>query len=348
MSKSMKILLVLMCLVLTVFVGCSSQEAGNNASENTSNNTSNNTSSDAEKPAEKAEKFPSKPLELIVPYSAGGGTDTVARAFASVASSYSDVPIRVVVMPGSGGAEGSKYVADAEPDGYKINIGTMGSHLTTPLLEDVGYTTDSFIKVASVSEPTYLITVSVDSPFNTFEELIEQAKANPGTLSYGSSGAGGSAHFGMEILSGKIGIELKHVPFNGSSEAIAQTMGGNVDLSFPTAGSGLKHVTGGKLKALAVTGKKRLDALPDVPTIKELGYDYVFNIWRGMFLPVGTPEDRVKYWENLIKQVSEDETFIKLVTRAEGIPPEFAGTEAFTESYNQQVKEIKPIADKMR
>jgi tripartite-type tricarboxylate transporter receptor subunit TctC len=344
MVKGRMFLLVVISLLLLGLFGCGGPEQTASDPSASNSEPSSESKPDPQKEEKKA-KFPSKPLELVVPYSAGGGTDQVARTFATSASEYTEVPVRVVVMPGSGGAEGTKFIADSEPDGYKVSFGTLGSALTTPLIEDVGYTHEDLEPIAIVTEPSFVIVVNPDAPWNDFKEFVQYMKDNPGKVSYGSSGAGGSAQFGAELLADSLGFEWKHVPFNGSSEAVAQVMGGNIDASFPSTGSSIAQINAGKLKALAVTGSKRLDALPDVPTVSELGYDYVYGTWRGILAPAGIPEEARQFWIDLAKKVTENETFIKLATKLEGEPPAYLGGDDFKTRVQKQGKQFKPIAE---
>ena len=291
-----------------------------------------------------SQEYPNRPIQLVVPYSAGGGTDIVARYFATVAANYLDVPIRVVTMPGAGGTRGTRYVAESAPDGYTLVFGTLGSQLTSPIIQDVGYQPEDFEPVSIISAPSFMIVVEPDSELTDFAAFVEHVRANPGQVRYGSSGAGGSAHYMMALLSDRLGLEMVHVPFNGSSEAVANVMGGHVETAAPSTGSAAGGISAGNLRALVHTASNDLSAFPDVPSMQDAGYDFVFYTWRGIFAPKGTPEEVLEVLDELSQMVGANEEFRRLVSLAEGEETAVIARAQFIDQYAREIVDARRIA----
>jgi tripartite-type tricarboxylate transporter receptor subunit TctC len=294
----------------------------------------------------RAQSFPSKQIQLVVPYSAGGGTDVVARQFAAAAGRIANVQIQVVPMPGGGGTRGSKHVAEATADGYTLLFGTLGSNITAPLLNDVGYRPDSFEPIAIVSAPSFIFATKPDFQVRTLQELIALSKRQ--RLTYGSSGAGGSAHVAMELFAKKAGAEFRHVPFNGSSEAVVAVMGGHVSLALPSTGSALQQIRAGQIRGIAITSDERTPQAPDIPTVKEGGVDYSFATWRAVLAPKGTPAAVQQFLLDLSGRVTRDPEFVTQATRVEGEPPTFVGGAEFRRRYEQETAEQRELAPSLR
>jgi len=236
-------------------------------------------------------KFPSKPIELVVPWSPGGGSDRVARALAGTWGVYADVPLRIFNRAAGGGREGHLYGAKAAPDGHTLTI-TAINLLTMPAYGDVGFDLESFSPMFNVVRNSYWVIVRKDAPYNNMKEFIAHLKANPGKLSYGSSGTGSDQHIGTEVFLNKLGgLELtqKHVPLEGGSEQIAMLLGGHNDFGLGTYGTWTPTVKSGKVKVLAVTDVERNPDTPDVPTLREQGIDWEFISFRCMLAPAKTP-----------------------------------------------------------
>lgn len=293
-----------------------------------------------------AQTYPSKQIQLIVPFSAGGGTDLVARHYAAAAARIADVQIQVVPMPGAGGARGSKHVAEATPDGYTLLFGTMGSNITAPLLNDVGYQPDSFEPIAIVSAPSFVFAVRPDFQAQTLQDLLALSKRQ--RLTYGSSGAGGSAHVAMALFSRKAGVEFRHVPFNGSAEAVVAVMGRHVNMALPSTGSVLEQIRSNQIRGIAMTGDQRTPEAPQVPTVRESGVDFSFATWRAVLAPRGTPAAVQHTLVDLSARVSQDREFIEQTTRVEGEPPAFVGGADFRRQYERETAEQREIAPDLR
>ena len=235
--------------------------------------------------------YPDRPIRLIVPFAAGGPTDIIGRLMAHGMEKELGQNIIVENKPGGGSNIGSELVARAKPDGYTLLLGTIANATSMSIYNNLNYNTERDLVAITqfMSSPSVLV-VNPSLPIKTLKELIAYAKANPGKLSYASSGAGGSPHLAGEMLKLRSNIDLLHVPYKGASPALNDVMGGNVSMGFMTAAGALPSINAGKLRAIAVAGSQRLPQLPDVPTMAEAGMpDFEVSSWNGLFAPAGTP-----------------------------------------------------------
>lgn len=240
--------------------------------------------------------YPSRPVKLVVPFSAGGSTDLVARQLAQEMTVRTGQPFVVDNKPGAGSTIGADFVAKAPADGYTLLLGTISSHATAVgLYPKLPY--DPLKDFAPITEITAIPNVIVASPQNphlanvsTLADLIALAKKEPGQLTYASSGSGSSNHLATESLKSAAGIALNHIPYKGSGPALTDVGAGHVDLMLDVVLTSLPQIKAGRLKALGITSLKRSPLLPDVPTVAEQGYPG-FEVlgWYGLFAPAGTP-----------------------------------------------------------
>ena len=212
--------------------------------------------------------FPTRAVTLVVPFSPGGGTDTGTRNIAQKLTLKWGQPVIVENKPGAAGMIGADYVARAAPDGYTLLVGNLGTQSVNPsLYKKMPYNPDTaFAAVSLIAELPLLLVVNQKSPAKSLGELIALAKANPGSISYSTSGAGGSMHLAAELLASSTGIKLLHVPYKGGGPAIQDLLAGQVDMSIATILELNSHVKAGKLRPLALMGGSRNPALPEVPT----------------------------------------------------------------------------------
>jgi tripartite-type tricarboxylate transporter receptor subunit TctC len=238
--------------------------------------------------------YPDKPIKMIVPYAAGGGADNTARAVSQKFGDLLGQPIIIDNKPGAGGVIGADMVAKSAPDGYTI-LWDASAYAVNPALRKMPFDADSdLIPVSLISTASQILVTSPNSPFNNVKELIAYAKKNPGTLTIASAGSATGSHLAAEAFKEKAGIDILHIPYKGGAPALTDVMGGQVTLYFGNAASTQNYVVTGKLKALAVSSKKRLAALPNVPTLSESGMkDFEVLEWNGVFVPKGTPQDIV-------------------------------------------------------
>ncbi|MDN3919182.1 tripartite tricarboxylate transporter substrate binding protein [Pelomonas sp. PFR6] len=237
--------------------------------------------------------YPNKPITLIVPTAAGGTTDIAARMLAEPLGKALGQTIVVDNRGGANGVIGAVAVKRAEPDGYTLLMQYSGYHVITPNVtrQAPQWKPEDLQAVANVLSAPQLIVVREGLPAKTLGELVTQAKANPGKLSYGSSGIGSLQHVTGAMLEQQAGIEMIHVPYKGTGPTLQDLLGGQLDMSFGTPPPFMPHVQAGKLRALAVTGKSRLPSLPNVPTAAEAGLPKLdATSWFAVFAPAKTPQ----------------------------------------------------------
>ncbi|HET9578709.1 MAG TPA: tripartite tricarboxylate transporter substrate binding protein [Usitatibacter sp.] len=237
--------------------------------------------------------WPSRPVKIVVPFAPGGSTDVVARILADKLQGELRQPFIVENRPGAGGNIGADLVAKAAPDGYTLLMGTTGVlAINSYLYKEMPFDPQrDFAPVSYTSLITNILVVNPGVPARTVPELIALAKAKPGELTFASSGAGSSTHLSAELFKSMAGVDIVHVPYKGSSQALTDLMSGQVTMLFDNAPSSMPFVQQGKLRAVAVTSTKRMPTLPDVPTIDESGVKgYESLSWSGLVAPAATPK----------------------------------------------------------
>ena len=246
----------------------------------------------AASPAWAGEAFPSRPIRLILPVAPGGGQDTTARAVSQKVTENLGQSIIVDARPGAGGAIAAGIASRAEPDGYTL-LNISSTAVTTPLvMEDVPYDVfRDFRAVSQLVSTPYLLVVTPSLPVKSLAELTAYAKANPDKLTYASAGSGSLTHLGVELLRQQMGVQMVHVPYKGMGPSGPDLMAGRVHLGFWSTVSAMPHVTAGRLRALAVTGPKRANNLPDLPTVAESGFPgFAVTQWYGVVAPKRVPD----------------------------------------------------------
>jgi tripartite-type tricarboxylate transporter receptor subunit TctC len=256
-----------------------------------------------------AQDFPNKPINLVVPFAAGGSTDLVGRVIAEAMSQQLGQSVLVVNQAGAGGVLGATAVADAEPDGYTILMGTIATHALSASL----YATPPYDPSADFAPISLLVTVpnvllvNPAFPANTVEELIAKLQAEPDTHAYASSGNGTPLHLSGELFKSMTGTDMVHVPYQGSGPALVDALSGTVPIIFDNLPSATEHMRAGTLRPLAVTTLERAASFPEVPTMDEAGVPgYETNTWNALFAPAGTPPEVVaKLNEAAVAAVSD-------------------------------------------
>ncbi len=282
-----------------------------------------------------AQEFPTKAIELIIPFGPGGSHDLTARAVASVAHQYLGQPLLVVLKPGGGGAVGSQQVIRSKPDGYTLLFGGSGPNTTFALVQKAPIGPDQFTPVARINYSATLFTVRADAPWKNLRELVEYAKKNPGRLNFANTGPWGVADLPMRLFAKAAGIDYNNIPFDGGGPAMLAVLGENADLTVGFSPQTLPQVAAGKMRVLAVTDVKRSRDFPNVPTMKEEGYDVVFTMWRSVLAPKGTPQPIVEKLEAAFKKMSEDKSFLGLI-RILGDDVHFQGGKEFAETWRRE------------
>ena len=238
-----------------------------------------------------AQAFPTKPITLVVPNPPGGLVDTSARLVAEPLARVIGQSVVVDNKPGASGNLAYQHVAKSAKDGHTLLVSYSGYHIANPILMDkLPWELKDLTPVGLITVATNVIAVHPSVPANNLKEFIAYAKQNPGKLNYASQGNGSVSHIGTEIFKLQTGVSMVHVPYKGSGQAIADVLGGQVELFITTPPSVMQHVQSGKLKALAVTGKTRHPGMPNVPTVAEAGLaNFELESWVALYAPAGTP-----------------------------------------------------------
>jgi len=256
---------------------------------------------------------PSRQIRIIVPFTAGGSSDVQARMLADRLSRLWGQPVVVENKPGAGGHLGGRYVADQPADGYTLMVGSIGLHAAYGVYGKLAYDPARDLRVVTVlAEMPHVVVATPSLAASNLAELTALAKKAPGTVNFGSAGVGSSVHMMGELYKLQAGAPIVHVPYRGSSAALNDLLGGQIQLMFENPPTVLSHIRGGKLKALAVTGSQRLPALPDVPTAAESGLkDYVATSWTTVAVSSKVPEAIVKKLNDDIRKVVATPEFRK-------------------------------------
>ncbi len=257
--------------------------------------------------------YPSRPVTMIIPFPPGGVADLTARAVAPAMERALRQPIVAVNRTGAGGEVGYEAAAKARPDGYTLLMAlssvTIAPESHRLFDRQPKYEMNQLAPIALLSADPTILVVRADSPYRSVRDFVEAAKANPGKINYSSSGVYGTLHVAMEMLAHAAGVKLFHVPYQGAGPAVTALLGGQVEALASGPSAVIAHIKSGKLRALAGWGGKRLAALPELPTFKELGIDVEFYIWAGMFAPAGTPEPAMKTLREAARQAANDPDF---------------------------------------
>lgn len=267
--------------------------------------------------------WPNQPVRFVVPYTPGGGTDTVTRHVAERISAGTKWVFLVDNKPGAGGNIGMDAVAKARPDGYTIGMGQTANIAINPALIpkmpfDAG---KDLIPVALVAELPMVMVVKDDSPWKSLADAVKAAKAKPGEVKQALAGTGTVGHLAGEMLARRAGVQVLSIPYKGAAPAITDLIGGQTDYMFSTPQSVMGMIKGGKLRALAVSSLRRLAILPDVPTVAESGYkDFVAMDWKAIVAPAGTPADIVRRMNAEVAKALAEPTLLKTLA-AEGSTP---------------------------
>ena len=254
-----------------------------------------------------AQPYPSKPVRVVVPYPPGGPTDIVARVLFQQVAESTGQQFVIDNRAGAGGNIGAEHVAKSPADGYTVLIGTTAHAINMSLFKSLNYDVQKDLAPVSLLTQGPLVLVTHPQfPANSVKELIDMAKAKPGSLNFASSGNGQSTHLSAELFNSMAGTKMIHVPYKGSAPALSDLMSGQVGIMFDTTLSAMPFVRAGKLKALGVTSPQRTPAAPDVPTIAESGLPgYEVFAWNGVFVPAGTPKPIVAQLNEEIRKAMQ-------------------------------------------
>ncbi|MDQ0218163.1 tripartite tricarboxylate transporter substrate binding protein [Peribacillus cavernae] len=332
-----KKLIAIFCTILlagSILAGCASSES--------------KTSGSAAKGGSGSESdYPTKPIELVIPYAAGGGTDVTARILAKTVSKYlpNKQTIVPVNKPGASGTLGLAELYEAKPDGYKISMATIGNIAIQPNYGNTPYSYDSFEPLLIATSVPHVLLVKKDAPWKTVDEWFEYVKKNPNSFSYSTPGKGNTQHLNLEGIALKDGLKLKHVPFDGAAPAITALLGGHVEGAVVQVHEAKPHVDSGTLRILANTGTTKSESIKDAEFLEDKGYSGL-NAWTGIVAPKGIPEDVKTTLHDAFKKALEDPETIEQFKKI-GIEPAYSNPEDFKKTIEDTNKTTGDIAKKV-
>lgn len=294
------------------------------------------------------EPYPSRPISIINPFPPGGIADLTARPLAATFERLLKQPVVVVNKSGASGAVGAQAAAFAKPDGYTVLVHVVSISSTPEVDKLFGrtptYTRDQFVPIARLNaDPPLLV---VNGPWKSVKELLEDVKKRPGEITFASSGLYGASHLPMEMLLAAGGVKMRHLPTVGGGPAMTAVLGGHAQLWASPPALALPHMQAGKLRALATWGAKRLEAYPDVPTLKELGYDVEYYIWAGLFAPKGVPANVITTLREATKKAVQDVEFKGAMEKAK-TPIAYLDQDQFKEFWDEDAQRIAAIIQKI-
>lgn len=290
------------------------------------------------------QEFPEeRPIRLINPYDPGGSTDISGRILASTAPEFLDQTVTVTSMSGAGGQEALNFILD-DPTGYNLLITDYGPLITTALTEDVRYELDDWVPIVQISEGHPVFFVNSNSPIESVEDWVNMAKEDPGSITIAHGRYLAPPHLPLILFEQEAGIENTHVATTGGSEARSFVMGGQVDMGVSVTTSILPMVEAGDFRAIAVPLEERSPILPEVPTLKELGYDVVFPFWFTVFAHKDTPEEDMRLLEEAFINALETESG-KALAEKSGVDLKVLGMDEALPVYENTVKSLRTIME---
>jgi tripartite-type tricarboxylate transporter receptor subunit TctC len=297
-----------------------------------------------------SQQFPNRPITMIVPFPPGGIADITGRPLAVSMAKQLGQPVVVENKAGAGGAVGHAFVAKAKPDGYTI-MTALSSIVVIPEADKVNgrpstYQMSDFASIALVSADPTILLVPADSPWKTLKDLIDDAKARPGKISYASSGVYGTIHTCFEMLAQAADVKLLHVPYKGGGPAMTALIAGETNLGAQSPGVSNPHIKSGKIRVLGSWAGTRTAALPDVPTMKEQGFDVEFYIWAGVFAPAGLPADVRERLTAAVRASVQDPEFQKAMANV-NTPINYQEGKQFDQFLDTDTKRLAAVVQKM-
>lgn len=289
--------------------------------------------------------YPNRPIELVVPAGAGGGTDVLARAFAEGARKHLPQPLTVVNRPGASGMIGHGEMINAKPDGYKLAV-VFAEIVIVPHLGLTRLSYEDFTPIARLNADPAAITVRADAPWNTIEDFLAASRAKPGELKMGNSGNGSIWHLAHAALEDKVGVKYNPIPYGGAAPAVLALVGGHVDAVAVSPGEVAAQVQGGKLKTLAVMADQRLKGFDKVPTLKERGIDLSIGTWRGLAAPKGTPADVLAVLSEATRKTAEEPVLKEALDRL-SMGYAYADAETFRANMKRDNEAFRALVTKL-
>ncbi len=340
----MKRVLVILLMLVLVLTACSSKtnEPVQTAAEST-------TGSESVAPVNEEKKldYPTKPIELIVPYAAGGGTHLAAELLSPDAQEYLGQPLSIVCKPGAGGAIGATYAANAKADGYTLLYHTF-SLPATIAMGDADFPAEQLVGIAQASSVAPVIAVRADAPYNNAEELIAWANEHPGEFTWSFPGIGSSLHICGANAINAMGIKdiTVEVPFDGTAEGIAAVLGGHVNAISCFTTSLTEQLKAGEMKIIGVQSSERIAEFPEAMTFVEQGIDAKTTSWRGVFAPAGTPQEILDYLDVHLGELIMSDTYLERANNL-GEGRAYKNMSEFNQQYLDDANAVVPLLDKL-
>lgn len=299
-------------------------------------------------PAE--ESWPNRPISMIIPFPPGGVATVVGRPIADGMAKNLEKPIIMENKPGGGGGIGNAYVAKAKPDGYNV-LFAMSSVSTIPETDKIAgktasYSTNQLRPIGRITSDPLVIVVKSDAPWKTMAEFVADAKKYPGKYNFSSSGNYGTMQLPMEMLKTNQNIFVVHIPYGGAGPAVLAVLSGEVDIVASGPSTVVQNIKAGKLRALAHTGSGKMAALPDVPSLKELGIPVEYNQWTGIFVPKSTPEPIVKKYRDALRVAVNDNSIRSTIGNA-GSPIDYLDEPEFQVFWDKDIAKMNEVVRKI-
>jgi tripartite-type tricarboxylate transporter receptor subunit TctC len=294
--------------------------------------------------------YPNRPVNVIVPFPPGGVVEQTGRPALQALQKQLKQPFLLINKPGAGGSIGAATVANAKPDGYTI-LAALASVSTNPEADKIAgrppaFQLDQLAPIALLTSDPVIMLVRTDSPYQSIKDLIDDAKKRPGEINYSSSGNYGTYHVATEMFSHAAGIKMRHIPYQGGGPVLLALLSGEVNVGLLGPSVAAAQIKAGKLRPLASWGATRIASLPDLPTLKELGYDVEYAIWLGLFAPAGTPEPIMKALRDGVRAITMDEEFKASMAKIE-TPINYLDAPEFKKFWDADAKRLIETVQKI-
>ena len=291
-----------------------------------------------------AQDYPNRPIRIIVPTPAGGPVDVMARVLANALPAVLGQNVFIENKPGAGNSIGSRQAAAADPDGYTLMVSAASGLIMSPMIvRNAGYDASSFAPIALIAETSQVLVIKPQLPFQSVAELVAYAKANPGKLNYSTGGIGTLPHLNAELFKSASGANILHVPYKGGGPSLTAVVAGEVQMTFDTVSTSLQLIQDGKLRALAIVGRKRAPELPDVPAMPEIGFPAVTSgAWTALMAPHNTPPAIVARL-NAATNAALDSELMKTALAKLGAEPRGGTPQDLADHIDREIAKWKPI-----
>ena len=291
-----------------------------------------------------AQDYPNRPIRIIVPTPAGGPVDVMARVLANALPAVLGQNVFIENKPGAGNSIGSRQAAAADPDGYTLMVSAASGLIMSPMIvRNAGYDASSFAPIALIAETPQVLVIKPQLPFQSVAELVAYAKANPGKLNYSTGGIGTLPHLNAELFKSASGANILHVPYKGGGPSLTAVVAGEVQMTFDTVSTSLQLIQDGKLRALAIVGRKRAPELPDVPAMPEIGFPAVTSgAWTALMAPHNTPPAIVARL-NAATNAALNSELMKTALAKLGAEPRGGTPQDLADHIDREIAKWKPI-----